>query len=200
MNKIGTWWEQRLCNFIGWDYNLLKECGEASHRQLKIYASSLTIILTIWFFIGFLMAQSYFGIETILGRIFLGLSMSFIIYMVERVIILHIGSGFLLFFRGILAFFMAILGSFILDQIIFRNDLQNALRDDLRIKVERERVDKINRINEDIKHIDDDIEKMSAEVDIKPYFKGKLKTISYGPPDSTGYRPPTIRGGLNCLQ
>ena len=182
MNKLGTWWEQRLCNFIGWDYNLLKECGEASHRQLKVYTCAILIIMVIWFTIGYVFSQRYIGVETILGRILSGLVFSIIVFFVERIIILHMGGRGLYFFRLFLAICMAVLGAFIFDQMIFRNDLEKAL-----INIEESKIKATNEKN--IKDWYDQIHELYERIDtINAQYKRNPKILSTEPhPIIIGY-------------
>ncbi len=143
MSKLGIWIEKRLCHFIGWDYNLLKQCGEASHRLLKIYTCAILIIMILWFVIGYVFSQRYIGVSSVWGRLLAGFAFALIVYFVERIIILHLGSRGIYAFRLVLAVCMAILGAFIFDQIIFKNDLVEAIRKDERAKLKSENNTKI---------------------------------------------------------
>lgn len=123
-----TTFEKIGCKLIGWNKNLLSQCGEASFRTLRKYTSAIIIIMIIWGVIGFALADRYFGVEAFWGKLSVALVLSLVILLIERVIILNMGGRRIYVFRSILAIAMAVLGSFIFDQIIFRNDLEEAVK------------------------------------------------------------------------
>ena len=102
LTKIG-------CFIIGWKSDILKECGEASHRTFKRYISAIIILSIIWGTIGFCFADRYVGIESLHGKILISLVFTTIIICIERFIILTVGKlGWMGFIRGLLAFLMAV--------------------------------------------------------------------------------------------
>ncbi|MBQ3631423.1 MAG: DUF4407 domain-containing protein [Prevotella sp.] len=123
LNKIG-------CFLIGWNQNILQECGEASYRQYRKLLSAICIMMVLWGTIGYCFADRYINIESLVLKMCVALAFMFIILCVERVIILTVGKARLMsFMRVLLALCMAILGSCIFDQIIFRNDIQQAIQE-----------------------------------------------------------------------
>lgn len=123
INNIG-------CFLIGWDKNILKECGEASYRQYRKLLSAICIMMVLWGTIGYCFADRYIMIELCALKICVALVFMVIVLCVERVIILTVGKARLMsFMRVLLALCMAILGSCIFDQIIFRNDIQQAIQE-----------------------------------------------------------------------
>lgn len=118
------------CFLIGWNKNILKECGEASFRQFRKLLSAICIMMVLWGTIGYCFADRYINIESCLLKICVALAFMFIVLCVERVIILTVGKARMMsFMRVLLALCMAILGSCIFDQIIFRNDIQQAIQE-----------------------------------------------------------------------
>lgn len=83
----------------------------------------------------------------------------FIILCVERVIILNVGKAYAMGgMRFLMAICMAILGSCIFDQIIFRNDIQQAIQE--------QREDIISKtITKRLSIYDSDIQRISQEMD-----------------------------------
>lgn len=147
------------CLLIGWDKNILKECGEASFRQYRKLLSAICIMMVLWGTIGYCFADRYINIESCVLKICVALVFMFIVLCVERVIILTVGKAHLMsFMRVLLALCMAVLGSCIFDQIIFRNDIQQAIQE------HREEV-----ISETIKKrlsiYDNDIQRITHEMD-----------------------------------
>lgn len=118
------------CFLIGWNKNILSECGEASHRQYRKLLSAICIMMVLWGTIGYCFADRYINIESCALKLCVSLAFMFIVLCVERVIILTVGRARLMsFMRVLLALCMAILGSSIFDQIIFRNDIQQTIQD-----------------------------------------------------------------------
>ncbi len=156
------------CRFVGWNSNLLTQCGEASQRVLKIYTCALLIIMTIWATIGFVFSQRYIGIESIVGRVAVALIFAIVVFMIERIIILHIGKGGIYWFRTFLAVCMAILGAFIFDQMIFRNDLEDAIRIEEKHKIENEINEKISKTQQEITILKVENDSLYIEIAKKP--------------------------------
>ena len=118
------------CLLIGWDKDILKECGEASHRQYRKLLSALCIMMLLWGTIGYCFADRYINIESTLFKIVVTIAFMLIILCVERVIILTVGKARLMTtMRVMLALCMSFLGACIFDQIIFRNDIQQAIQE-----------------------------------------------------------------------
>lgn len=158
MSKVGIF-SKLGCSLIGWNPNILKECGEASHRTLKRYVSALIILSTIWGTIGFCFADKYIGLSELYQKISVALVFILIIICIERYIILHVGKlGITGVIRFILAFLMAVLGSTIFDQIIFQNDIK--------VKMDEIRTEQINEeIPKRLKFIDAEIIKLNMTID-----------------------------------
>lgn len=152
LTKIG-------CFIIGWNPNILQECGEASFRALKRYISAIVILAVIWGTIGYCFADRYIGIESVFAKICVAAIFITIIVCIERFIILHVGRlGFTGLMRFVLALLMAVLGSTIFDQIIFKNDVE--------VKMKEIRDEQINTaIPIRMKYLDDDIAKISHLID-----------------------------------
>lgn len=147
------------CFLIGWDKNILKECGEASYRQFRKLLSAICIMMIMWGTIGYCFADRYINIESFALKVCVSLAFMFIVLCVERVIILTVGKARLMgTMRVMLALCMAVLGSCIIDQIIFRYDIQQTIYD------HRENV-----IQETIKKrltvFDSDIQRITHEMD-----------------------------------
>lgn len=147
------------CLFIGWDKNILKECGEASYRQYRKLLSAICIMMVLWGTIGYCFADRYINIEACPLKICVAIVFMFIVLCVERVIILTVGKARLMsIMRVLLALCMAALGSCIFDQIIFRNDIQQAIQE--------HREDMISAtINKRLVIYDSDIQRITHEMD-----------------------------------
>ena len=136
-----------------------KECGEASYRQFRKLLSAICIMMVLWGTIGYCFADRYINIESCLLKICVALAFMFIVLCVERVIILTVGKARMMsFMRVLLALCMAILGSCIFDQIIFRNDIQQAIQE------HREDIIKVT-ITKRLSIYDSDIQRITHEMD-----------------------------------
>jgi len=119
------------CGLIGWNYDILNDCGEASHRQFRKLLSAILIMMLLWGTIGYCFADRYINIDNQILKIAIALAFMVIVLCVERVIILTVGKAIVMtVMRVILALCMALLGSCIFDQIIFRNDIEQAIQDE----------------------------------------------------------------------
>ena len=147
------------CFLIGWNKDILKECGEASYRQFRKLLSAICIMMVLWGTIGYCFADRYINIESCLLKICVALAFMLIVLCVERVIILTVGKARMMsFMRVLLALCMAILGSCIFDQIIFRNDIQQAIQE------HREDIIK-ETITKRLSIYDSDIQRITHEMD-----------------------------------
>lgn len=127
-NKVGLG-AKIACFLIGWNSELLKECGETSRRALRKYTSAIVILSIIWGTIGYCFADNYIGINSLIGKACVSLVFIVIIICVERYIILTGKLGRMGVARVIIAVLMAILGSSIFDQIIFKNDIEFKMKE-----------------------------------------------------------------------
>lgn len=115
------------CFVTGWNENILKTCTEASYKQLKKYTSAILILVIIWAFIGYTFAGRYVRAPW-WGCIIASIIFITIIIQIERQIILTVGKNKkLTTFRMLIAFIMALLGSAITDQIIFKEDIEKKM-------------------------------------------------------------------------
>lgn len=157
-NKIGFF--SRLgCHLIGWNPDILAECGEASFRTLKRYVSAIVILAIVWGTIGYCFADRYIGVESVVAKIVISAVFITIIVCIERFIILNVGKlGAIGLFRVVLAFLMAVLGSTIFDQIIFKNDVE--------VKMKEVRTEQINaEIPKRMSIYDEDISDVTFLID-----------------------------------
>ena len=147
------------CFLIGWNKDILKECGEASYRQFRKLLSAICIMMVLWGTIGYCFADRYINIESCWLKVCVALAFMLIVLCVERVIILTVGKARMMsFMRVLLALCMAILGSCIFDQIIFRNDIQQAIQE------HREDIIKAT-ITKRLSIYDSDIQRITHEMD-----------------------------------
>ena len=168
------------CLLIGWDKNILNECGEASHRQFRKLLSALSIMLILWGTIGYCFADRYINIDSCLLKICISLVFMFIVLSVERVIILTVGKARLMtVMRVMLALCMAFLGACIFDQIIFRNDIHQAIQEHREDVIKETVTKRLSIYESDIQRITHEMDSLSKstiligeELQKRPTIKG----------------------------
>lgn len=168
------------CFLIGWDKNILKECGEASNRQYRKLLSAICIMMILWGTIGYCFADRYINIESCALKVSIALVFMLIVLCVERVIILTVGKARLMsFMRVLLALCMAVLGSCIFDQIIFRNDIQQEIQEHREAVINETITKRLSIYDSDIQRITQDMDTLSKatialneELQKRPVIKG----------------------------
>ncbi len=168
------------CFLIGWDKNILNECGEASYRQFRKLLSAISIMMILWGTIGYCFADRYINIESCVLKICVSIAFMFIVLCVERVIILTVGKAKLMsVMRVLLALCMAVLGSCIFDQIIFRNDIQQAIQEHREDLISATITKRLAIYESDIQRITIDMDSLSKatialneELQKRPVIKG----------------------------
>ncbi len=152
------------CFLIGWDKNILNECGEASYRQYRKLLSAICIMMVLWGTIGYCFADRYIDIESCALKICVSIAFMFIVLCVERVIILTVGKARLMsVMRVLLALCMAVLGSCIFDQIIFRNDIQQTIHEHREDIIKQTITKRLSIYDGDIRRIDHDMDSLRKE-------------------------------------
>lgn len=172
LSKVGCW-------MIGWNYNILSRCGEASHKQFRKLVSAISIMMIIWGTIGYCFADNYINIESLAGKMGVAFAFLFLIINIERIIILTVGKAYFMgFMRICLACLMAVLGSCIFDQIIFRNDIAETLALNREKKIKEVVKQRIEIIDQDVARIElamdslsRNIQALSDEVTKNPVIK-----------------------------
>ncbi len=158
--------ERILCLFIGWNHNMLNECGEASHSQLKKLSGALMLMLLMWAVIGYTFANNFLNMESIYGKMAMAMGFAFVVWIIERIIILTVGKPRLMMtIRVVLAILMAIFGSVLIDQCIFRNDIQEAMEAKTRERIDIEMQARTKTITDEIARLESEREKLILECD-----------------------------------
>ena len=141
-------WIRFGCFLTGYNYKLVKASSEVVTKTVLRYTAALLIIMPVWAFIGATFTLRYLH-GTMLYAILAAALMVFIVVQIERQIILvvHGKSGFTKFFRIAIGIVMAILGSVILDQYIFKDDIDKTKITTVEKEVQRLLPIKVNELN-----------------------------------------------------
>src|SRR5215470_2815521 len=158
-----NWWIRFGCFLTGYDYEIVSNCSQATIKTVKQYLSAMLIIATFWGFVGYAFTRRYLHGE-ILPSLIGALIMIFIIIQIERIIVLADNKKKLWFwiFRGGLAILMAIIGSIIVDQMLFKDDIEIAKTKDESI-YKKILPDRTREIDNQIQQIDKEISKKEKE-------------------------------------
>lgn len=160
------WWIKFGCFLTGWNSKILAQCSEASYKHLKKYTSALLILIILWGFTGFCFAQRYVG-APLWGCVLSALIFIVIVIQIERQIILTVGTnGWGTFFRFFIALIMSFLGSTILDQIIFGNDIDRKMIEITDRQVQEQLPMRLNVIDERIKDLQVEINSLKSVSDV----------------------------------
>ncbi len=119
-----NWWIKFGCFLIGYNYEIVRNSSEVSAKAVKRYTAALLIVCILWSFIGYTFTNRYVHGGT-WGSLIGALVFVVIIIQIERQIILSINTNNGLYaVRGIIAVLMATIGAIIIDQIIFKEDIE----------------------------------------------------------------------------
>lgn len=119
-----NWWIRFGCFLTGYNYGIVQGSSEVAAKAVKRYTSAMLIVCILWAFIGYMFTNRYLHGGN-WGAIAGAAIMVVIIIQIERQIILSINpSKLLLVARGLIAMMMAIIGAVIIDQIIFKEDIE----------------------------------------------------------------------------
>lgn len=189
-------WVQFGCFLTGYNYAIVKNSSEASAKAVKKFLSAILIISTLWCFIGFAFTQRYLH-----GGLYASLIGAFVmvvmVIQIERQIILSIGGNPWAYgFRVIIGILMAILGSVILDQIVFKDDVEKIQISKIQTEVNRLLPIKTQELTSQIQQLDISIQQKenervntTNEVGRNPIIFSPSTTIQFKK-DSTGKMVP----------
>lgn len=154
------WWLKFGCFLTGWNSQILSQCSEASFKHLKKYTSALLILIILWGFTGYCFAQRYVGAPW-WGCALSSLVFITIVIQIERQIILTIGHNWWAFgFRLFIACIMAVLGSAIIDQIIFGKDIERKMVEITDKQVQEQLPQRLNIINDELYKLQNEIDSL----------------------------------------
>jgi hypothetical protein len=160
MNNL---WIKFGCFLIGWNYKILSGCTEASFKQVKKYTSALVLLLILWGFIGYSFANKYLNLG-VFQNIVVAIAFILIVIQIERQIILTVGKNYWLgIFRFIIALIMAILGSAIIDQFIFKDDIEKRMIQIVDSQVNNQIGARVKLINDKITGIEIELEDLNEK-------------------------------------
>lgn len=109
---------------IGENPNYTATFQPASKRKVALYANCLIVPVILWFINGYLLVSNVLE-GSMFSAILTAFIAAFIIFLIERAIVMSNGSKPIFWFRIFLGFIVASLGSISLDEVIFKHDIDN---------------------------------------------------------------------------
>jgi hypothetical protein len=158
-----NWWIRFGCFLTGYNYGIVRNSSEVAAKAVKRYTAAMLIVGILWSFIGYSFTKRYVHGGT-WGSIVGATIFVTIIIQIERQIILSITpSKWLYFFRGVIAIMMAIIGAIIIDQIIFKEDIDLEKITFIEERVKKALPPKTDELRNQIAAIDTAITKKETE-------------------------------------
>jgi hypothetical protein len=155
---MGNLWIRFGCFLTGYNYRIVRNSSEATAKTVKKYLSAILIVATLWGFIGYAFAQRYLHGDKLMC-LAAAILMVVMVIQIERQIILSIGKHTLAFaFRFLIGIVMAIIGSVILDQVIFKDDVEKTKISDIQTEVNRLLPIKTQELSSQILQLDSSIQ------------------------------------------
>ncbi len=127
-----------FCSLTGDDYNLVKVDTPESKKKVSALASVLLIPVSTWFIIGLSIGNIILGLS-LLASLGIGMVTATIIFIVERVIIMSGSNKWLISLRLFIGLLVALLGSVFIDEVIFKDDIEQQVFLDKKEMIEREK-------------------------------------------------------------
>lgn len=195
-----NWWTRIGCVLTGWNYSILLTCTEASRKQLKKYGSALLILIILWGFIGFSFSERYMRTPW-WGSLIVSVVFITIIIQIERQIILTVvKNNWLFLFRFIIAFIMAVIGSAIIDQIIFKEDIEKKMVEIVDRQVRSQLPNRLTVINTKLQELQQEVDSLD-KVNLRLYAEiSKRPTITTVSTTSTPIREKQDDGSYKTFQ
>ena len=153
------------CKLIGWNPEMLANCGEASFRTMKKFVGSIVILSIIWGTIGYCFADRYVGVESVVGRGIVAAVFITIIICIERFIILNDDGKMVFVFRVLVALLMSTLGSTIFDQLIFKRDVEAIMKEVRTEQINEEVPKRMNIVNAEIERTSSELDSLGLLVE-----------------------------------
>ncbi len=158
-----NWWIRFGCFLTGYNYGIVRNSSEVAAKAVKRYTAALLIVCILWSFIGYSFTNRYVHGGT-WGSLIGALVFVVVIIQIERQIILSINpSKWLYVFRGLIAMMMAIIGAIIIDQIIFKEDIDLEKITFIEVRVKKALVPKTEELRSQIANLDTAIFKKEYE-------------------------------------
>lgn len=159
-------WVKLGCFLTGYSYTLIRNSSETSRKTVKKFLSAIILVGTVWSAVGYLFAERYFDASRF-QAIVAGFLMFILVIQIERQIILTTSLSFWgKASRVLLGLLMAIIGATVIDQIMFKDDVERYKRDNADNVIEERIATQRESLNNRILDVQSVINDLSRERDI----------------------------------
>lgn len=164
LTQISNFILRIACFFVGRRFEfLVRNCSMHSVNRTMSYFSGMMIIVIIWAVVSFTFAKEYMKFST-LSSFIVALAAIFVVISIERIIISAEKSWWTVLSRGFLGILMAFIGSLVLDQYLFKDDIAKAKKDIDAQEVEIRFQEQTKVLNNRIASIDSSIAQTKSEL------------------------------------
>ena len=159
-------WVKLGCFLTGYSYTLIRNSSETSRKTVKKFLSAIILVGTVWSAVGYLFAERYFDANRF-QAIVAGFLMFILVIQIERQIILTTSLSFWGKASSVLlGLLMAIIGATVIDQIMFKDDVERYKRDNADNVIEERIATQRESLNNRILDVQSVIDNLSEERDI----------------------------------
>ena len=170
-------WVKLGCFLTGYSYTLIRNSSETSRKTVKKFLSAIILVGTVWSAVGYLFADRYFDANRF-QSIIAGILMFILVIQIERQIILTTSLSFWgKASRVLLGLLMAIIGATVIDQIMFKDDVERYKRDNAdnvieeRIATQRESLNnRIIDVQSVINNLSSERDRLLQEANARPFI------------------------------
>ncbi len=148
------WYHRIMCFLTGYRCRILEQCSDASFKQLAKFTGAMLVIMLIWGLIGYGFVTTYLKLQNP-PQIAAGVGfVVFVIWMLERYIILSEKNWGMAVFRMLIGLVIASLGAVIADQYLLQEDIKKARMERDQKEVNRLLKQKTAELRDQIKRLD----------------------------------------------
>ena len=115
-----------FCFITGDNYQMVKNETPNSRKKISVMATILFIPVALWFVNGYFLVEEILG-GSFSGAILAGTIMALLIFLIERAIVMSVNNRWMAAFRILLGFIIASLGAIVLDEIVFKEDIEQQI-------------------------------------------------------------------------
>ncbi|MBV6479131.1 MAG: hypothetical protein HGGPFJEG_01892 [Ignavibacteria bacterium] len=125
------------CLITGDRFEDVKNETPESKKKIRMYSMLIFLPVMLWMLQGYLLVNSVMSFDFIYAAI-TSLISGIVVFCIDRSIIMSNGGPFLKYSRVVLGIIIAIIGAFVLDEVIFKSDIQRQLEENNRIFIAQE--------------------------------------------------------------
>jgi len=110
------------CFLTGDNYTIVNSDTPSSKKKVVAMSIAMLVPILLWVLNGFMLSNEVLK-AGFFGSVITGLVCGIIVFLIEKLIIMANGNGWLTFFRVCIGIIVALLGSIAIDEVVFKNDI-----------------------------------------------------------------------------